>query len=75
MSKYQFYEFLAMDRPLSAEDMAYVRTLSSRVQPTSTQAVFTYSFARGGRAQQLSGARGAGRANRRRVVAAAVRSR
>jgi len=44
MSEYQYYEFLAIDRPLSAEDLAYVRTLSSRVQPTSTQAVFTYSF-------------------------------
>jgi len=44
MSEYQYYEFLAIDRPLSAEDMAYVRTLSSRVQPTPTHAVFTYSF-------------------------------
>jgi hypothetical protein len=44
MSEYQYYEFLALDRPLSAEDLAYVRTLSSRVQPTPTQAVFTYSF-------------------------------
>jgi len=44
MSEYQYYEFLALDRPLSAEDLAYVRTLSRRVQPTPTQAVFTYSF-------------------------------
>jgi hypothetical protein len=44
MSEYQYYEFLAIDRPLSAEALAYVRTLSSRVQPTPTQAVFTYSF-------------------------------
>jgi hypothetical protein len=44
MSEYQYYEFLAIDRPLSAADMAYVRTLSSRVQPTPTQAVFTYSY-------------------------------
>src|SRR6185436_12820461 len=44
MSEYQYYEFLAIDRPLSAEDLAYVRTLSSRVQPTPTQAVFTYSY-------------------------------
>ena len=44
MSEYQYYEFLAIDRPLSAEDMAYVRTLSSRVHPTATQAVFTYSY-------------------------------
>jgi hypothetical protein len=44
MSEYQLYEFLALDRPLSAEDMAYVRTLSSRVQPTPSQATFTYSY-------------------------------
>jgi hypothetical protein len=44
MSEYQIYEFIALDRPLSAEDMAYVRTLSSRVQPTPTQATFTYSY-------------------------------
>ena len=24
MSEYQYYEFLAIDRPLSAEDLAYV---------------------------------------------------
>ena len=44
MSEYQLYEFLALDRPLSAEDLAYVRTLSSRVQPTPTQATFIYSY-------------------------------
>jgi len=44
MSEYQLYEFLALDRPLSAEDLAYVRTLSSRVQPTPTQADVTYSY-------------------------------
>jgi hypothetical protein len=42
--EYQYYEFLALDRPLSAEDLAYVRTLSRRVEPTPTQAVFTYSY-------------------------------
>lgn len=44
MSEYQYYEFLAIDRPLSAEDIAYVRTLSRRVEPTSTRAAFTYSY-------------------------------
>lgn len=44
MSAYQYYEFLALDRPLSAEAIAFVRTLSRRVQPTPTQAVFTYSY-------------------------------
>ena len=44
MSEYQRYEFLALDRPLSAEAIAYVRTLARRVQPTPTQAVFTYAY-------------------------------
>src|SRR5258706_2385669 len=44
MSEYQYYEFLALDRPLSADAIAEVRMLSSRVQPTPTQAVFTYSY-------------------------------
>ena len=44
MSEYQYYEFLALDQPLSAEDLAYVRTLSRRVQSTPTQAMFTYSY-------------------------------
>lgn len=44
MSEYQYYEFLAIDRPLSAQDIASVRALSRRVQPTPTQAVFTYSY-------------------------------
>lgn len=44
MSEYQYYEFLAIDRPLSAEELAYVRSLSRRVQPTPSQAVFTYSY-------------------------------
>lgn len=44
MSEYQYYEFLALDRPLSAEAIAAVRTLSRRVQPTPTQAIFTYSY-------------------------------
>ncbi|HNP74209.1 MAG TPA: hypothetical protein PKK15_24030, partial [Kouleothrix sp.] len=44
MSEYQYYEFLALDRPLRPEEIAEVRKLSSRVQPTPTQAVFTYSF-------------------------------
>jgi len=44
MSEYQYYEFLALDRHSAPRDLAYVRTLSSRVQPTPTQAVFTYSF-------------------------------
>lgn len=44
MSEYQYYEFQAIDRPLTAEEQAYVRTLSRRVEPTPTRAVFTYSY-------------------------------
>jgi hypothetical protein len=44
MSEYQYYEFLALDKPLSAEAIAEVRALSSRVQPTPTQVVFNYSY-------------------------------
>lgn len=44
MSEFQYYEFLTIDRPLSAEDLAYVRSLSRRVQPTASQAVFTYTY-------------------------------
>jgi hypothetical protein len=43
MSEYQYYEFLALDKPLSASAIDEVRALSSRVKPTPTQAVFTYS--------------------------------
>jgi hypothetical protein len=44
VSEYQYYEFLAIDRPLSVEELAYVRSLSRRVQPTPSQAVFTYAY-------------------------------
>lgn len=44
MSEYQYYEFLAIDRPLTAEERASVQALSRRVQPTATRAVFTYSY-------------------------------
>ncbi len=44
MSEYQYYEFQAVDRLLTEKQMAEVRKLSSRVVPTPTQAVFTYSF-------------------------------
>ena len=44
MSEYQYYEFQAIDRPLSEEEQRYIRSLSSRVTPTPTQAAFTYSF-------------------------------
>lgn len=44
MSEFQYYEFLAIDRPLGAEEIAEVRKLSSRVQPTASHAAFTYAY-------------------------------
>ncbi len=44
MSQYQYYEFQAIDRPLTEEEVAYVGSLSSRTDPTPTRAVFTYSY-------------------------------
>lgn len=44
MSEYQYYEFQAIDRPLTAEQQAYVQKLSSRVELTSRSAIFTYSY-------------------------------
>lgn len=44
MSEYQYYEFQAIDRPLTPEEQGYVRTLSRRVEPTPVQAIFTYSY-------------------------------
>lgn len=44
MSEYQYYEFQAIDRPLTAQEQDEIRTLSSRVQLTPTQAIFTYSY-------------------------------
>lgn len=44
MSEYQYYEFQALDKPLSSEDQTYIRSLSSRVKLTATNAKFNYSF-------------------------------
>jgi hypothetical protein len=44
MSEYQYYEFQTIDQPLNAEQRAYLSTLSSRVQLTSSSAVYTYSY-------------------------------
>jgi hypothetical protein len=43
-SEYQFYEFQAVDRLLTDEEMAAIRTLSSRVRPTQTSATFVYHW-------------------------------
>jgi hypothetical protein len=44
MSEYQYYEFLAIDRPLDAAALAEVRKISRRAQPTPSGVVFDYSY-------------------------------
>ncbi|MGB1252071.1 MAG: hypothetical protein ACPG8W_15745 [Candidatus Promineifilaceae bacterium] len=44
MSEYQYYEFQAIDRPLTIEEQNEVASLSSRVDPHPRQAVFVYHF-------------------------------
>jgi hypothetical protein len=44
MSEYQFYEFQAIDRPLTPAEREAIGRLSSRVRPTATSANFTYSY-------------------------------
>ena len=44
MSEYQYYEFQALDHPLTTSEQTYISSLSSRVQLTSRSAIFTYSY-------------------------------
>lgn len=44
MSEHQYYEFLAVDRPLSEADRQHLRAMSSRGQITSTRFTNTYDF-------------------------------
>jgi hypothetical protein len=44
MSEYQYYEFQAIDRPLTAAEQDKIEELSSRVQLTANRAIFTYSY-------------------------------
>ena len=44
MSQYQYYEFQAIDRPLTEEEQQAVALLSSRVAPHPRQAVFVYHW-------------------------------
>lgn len=44
MSEYQYYEFLAVDRPLSAAEQAQVRSLSTRARITATSFVNEYHW-------------------------------
>ncbi len=44
MSEYQYYEFQAIDRPLTDEEQQAVARLSSRVHPHPRQAAFVYHW-------------------------------
>jgi hypothetical protein len=44
MSEYQYYEFQAIDRPLTEEEQQAVAQLSSRVEPHPWRAVFVYNY-------------------------------
>jgi len=44
MSEYQYYEFRALDRPLSDKAQAELRGLSSRAEITATSFVNTYNY-------------------------------
>jgi hypothetical protein len=44
MSEYQYYEFQAIDRPLTPEEQQAVSKLSSRVEPHPRRAVFVYHY-------------------------------
>ena len=44
MSEYQYYEFLAVDRPLTAAEQAEVRQLSTRARITATRRIIGNSL-------------------------------
>ncbi len=44
MGEYQYYEFQALDKPLSPQAQAEMRSLSSRVHLTATSASFVYHY-------------------------------
>ncbi|MGF1538346.1 MAG: hypothetical protein ACFB4J_17940 [Elainellaceae cyanobacterium] len=44
MSEYQYYEFQAIDRPLTTQEQAEVAQLSSRVQLSPMRAIFLYNY-------------------------------
>ncbi len=44
MSEYQYYEFQALDRPLTSHEQAAISNLSSRVELTPRQASFVYNY-------------------------------
>lgn len=49
MSEYRYYEFLAIDRPLSQSEMAELRQLTTRatITPTRLQNVYHYGDFKG----------------------------
>ncbi len=44
MSEFQYYEFVAIDRPLSATAQKQLRSITSRATITSTRLVNTYEW-------------------------------
>ncbi len=44
MSEFQYYEFVAIDRPLSLRERKYLRTITSRATITSTSLINTYEW-------------------------------
>jgi hypothetical protein len=44
VSEYQYYEFLAIDRPLDARQQQELRALSTRARITATRLVNTYHW-------------------------------
>jgi len=45
MSEYQYYEFLALDRPLTEKQRAELRSISTRAEITATRFVNEYQWA------------------------------
>ncbi|MEU8372184.1 hypothetical protein AB0C22_03575 [Micromonospora sp. NPDC048894] len=45
MSEYQYYEFTAVDRPLTGRERAELRSLSTRADITATSFANTYEWA------------------------------
>ena len=44
MSEYQYYEFLAIERPLSAQEMDHLRAISTRAQITPVSFINEYNW-------------------------------
>ncbi|HET7037926.1 MAG TPA: hypothetical protein VFI42_19790, partial [Thermomicrobiaceae bacterium] len=57
MSEYQYYEFQALDRRLTPEEMAELRQISTRAQitPTRFQNVYNYGDFRGNPVELMKG--------------------